>query len=70
MSNKIESVKKLKHIILTYDDGTAIRVPENKALEVGTAFMKSIVANQFQWEIVEKTNFNFINKLKKFFSIT
>ena len=55
----------LTKIELTYDDGTVIRVPEDKALRVGTAFMKLMGTEGVEWEVVEKSKAkkNFFTRL-------
>lgn len=69
MKTQIEKIKKLKHILLVYEDGATIRVPENKTLKIGTAFMKAIKDEHIEWEVGKLIDFSWIEKVKKFFMI-
>lgn len=62
-------VKNLRKIILLYDDGSAIALPEDKTLKVGTAFMKVIGTEQINWEILTPEKSSLKEKVKKFFAI-
>ena len=62
----------LKEILLTYEDGTILRVPEKQTLKVGTTFMKIIGSEGIEWEVlsVKKREGNFLkNLVDKFIAI-
>ena len=42
----------LKEILLKYEDGTTLRVPEKSTLKVGTTFMKIIGSEGIEWEVL------------------
>lgn len=69
MKPQIEKVKKLKTIILMYEDGSGIAVPEDKALSIGTAFMKIAAKEQFDWTVLKPTKESLKERIKKFFMI-
>ena len=69
MKGKIEKVKKLKYILLVYEDGRVLKVPEVKTLKVGTAFMKVVSKENIQWEIIKGIESSWTDKIKKFFEI-
>lgn len=69
MDKQIEQVKKLKTIYLEYDDGSMIAVPENKAFQVGTAFVKAIGEEQIDWHVVKTGKPSLKEKLKKFVEV-
>lgn len=62
----------LKEILLTYEDGTILRVPEKQTLKVGTTFMKIIGSEGIEWEVLStrKSPANFLKRLvEKFLAI-
>lgn len=72
MNTKKSKPINLKSIVLEYEDGTLIKVPETKMLKVGTTFMKLIGTDGIEWEVLtsgkEKKNI-FSNLFKRFFSL-
>lgn len=52
MKKQIEKVKTLKEIQLHYSDGSIIAVPEDKALRIGTTFMKIVGKENIEWHII------------------
>ena len=69
MKGQIEKVKQLRAVFLEYSDGSVIAVPEDKALRVGTAFMRVIGQQELDWQVVKLGQPSSLEKLKKFFAI-
>jgi hypothetical protein len=69
MSNKIEKVKKLKAVYLEYEDGSVIAVPEEKSLKVGSAFMRVVGKEHFEWRVISLGKTSLVEKIKHFFDI-
>lgn len=69
MKGQIEKVKHLKAVYLEYTDGSVIAVPENKALEVGTIFMKAVGKQELEWSVVRDGQPTLKEKIERWFKI-
>lgn len=60
---------KLKKIMLFYENGNVLVVPEKKTLEVGTAFVKCIKDEELEWEVQNVHKMNIFQYFLNFFKL-